>query len=607
MELTPEEIQLAPDTPGVYIFYDKQGEVIYVGKSKALRKRLLSHFQQTNRSVKSKAIQTLCHKIRLIQTNTEAEALLLEYNLIQKYKPKLNVQYKDQKSYPYLKITLNERYPRVQIIREEKQPGSIYLGPFPNVKQVRRSLKLALRLFPIADCNHEIRTGDYKKWAKTCIRRQIGTCLAPCQYEVPKNEYDKLVKQLIQFFSGEINNLISEMEREMWDLSEKLEFEKAAKIRDNIDALKNISQKQRIFLSKNISAAIIAETKKNNIYSISGFFVEQGRIIDSFELHFKKEKNNDMDPLAFLLERLSNPPGNIVVVGEDNEMTVKVEKKLLEQGIEVKKPSTAEELELYHFALNTAKLSLSKYFVSISEKNKQKEDKDIRIKDLEQLLNIDSIKVIHCFDVSTLYGEQNVASCVVFENGKSIKEKYRRFKSKLQGKQDDYYVMREAIRRYYEKHSLPDVIVIDGGLGQVRAAKEAINYLEMTSGFKRKKKNYVLIGLAKKEEIIVFPDGKELKENKNRPAVLLLREIRDEAHRFAVSYNRKLREIHVYDSLIDNIEGIGSKRKKALLKEYPDLFSILNEDPIIVSKKTKIPLKIINNLIDSLKEKREFE
>ena len=603
MELTPEELELVPEKTGVYLFHDEHGKIIYIGKSKNLRKRLQTHFQPTTRSAKSKAIQTLVKKIRIIETTTEAEALLLEYNLIQKHKPRLNVQYKDQKSYPYVKITISEKYPRVLIVREEKEEGSLYLGPFPNVKKLRQSLKFILRLFPIADCNKEIHLGDYKKWAKTCIRRQIKTCYAPCQYDVPVGEYNKAVTQVIQFFSGKIDVLIRDLEKEMWDLSEKLEFEKAAKKRDIINALRSVAQKQRVFVSSNISAAIIAEAVRENVSAIVGFIVENGRVIDSFELHFSKDKDNKerFNPLAFLVEKLADPPGNLVLIGKGFSLRTELEKELLDRGVNVREPLESAEKELLEFCLQSAKLSLSKFFSALKHKEKRKsKEEDPRLLDLRKLLGNDKINVIHCFDVSTLFGQDNVASCVVFENGEPRKEKYRRFKSRLQGKQDDYYVMREVVKRYYEKNPLPDLLVIDGGLGQVRAARDALNFLEATRKSKRRKR-YVLIGLAKKEETIVFPDGTEIKEDKNRPAILLLREVRDEAHRFAVSYNRLLRGRDMLHSIIDDIQGMGPKRKKKLLECFPDVSSLKNADPVIVSKKTGIPLKIVEELISKIR------
>ncbi len=585
MILRPSEINLAPNSPGVYIIFDKSNKIIYIGKSKALRNRLQTHFHPSTPATKSRIIQQLAHQIQLIETETEAEALLLEFNLIQEHRPSLNSRQKDSKSFPYLKITTEEKYPRVLIVREEKSSNAIYLGPYANVKSLRKSLRFALRHFPVADCEADIDSEKGKKYARICMRKKLGTCFAPCSKNIAKEIYQLNIERLIQFFSGEFEPLISGLEHEMWNLAERQEYEGAAKIRDTIRALRKTMQRQNVFLSSPISATIIAETTHSPQIIII-IELRNGRVVNSIELPISKTKNRK-SWIPFILERLSNPPGNMVITEPHSPLWKYLENELIERGIMLRPPSSNTEQELYNYALQHAMLS-RKRLAQIKSGRKTARQQQ---KDLAAIFG-KNIQVIHCFDVSTLQGRQNVAASVVFYEGNPRKTEYRRYKSVLHSHQDDYKVIEEAVYRRYVKEDTPDLLLIDGGLGQVNAALRGLEKAGKNTS------SLIIAGLAKKEETLIFPNGRTKKLDLERPAMLLLRKIRDEAHRFAVTYHRKLRQKQNLKSILDEIEGIGPKRKKAILETFPSIEFMQKENvsPELLSRKARIPLELARRI-----------
>ena len=591
MILKPNEINLAPNGPGVYLIFDKQEKIVYIGKSKALRNRLYTHFHPSTPVTKSRIIQQLAQKIQLIETETEAEALLLEFNLIQEHRPPLNSRQKDNKSFPYLKITTDERYPRVIIVREERSSNAIYLGPYANVKSLRRSLRFALKYFPVADCEVEIDSERGKKYARTCMRRKLGTCFAPCEKNVRKDVYNQNIERLIQFFSGEFEPLILGLENDMWNFAEKKEYENAAKLRDTIQALKKTMQRQNVFLPSPISATIIAETTASPQIIVI-MELKDGRVVNSIELPISKRQNRK-SWVPFILERLDNPSGNIVITDPDSPLWRYLEKDLTERGIMLKSPENGTEQELYNYALRHAMRSRKR----LAQIRLGREVIEQQQEDLKEIFG-KNIRRIHCFDVSTLQGRQNVAASVVFDNGIPLKKEYRRYKSIFQYQQDDYKIIEEAVYRRYSKENIPDLLLIDGGLGQVNAAIQGLRKAGKDSS------SLIVVGLAKKEEKLIFADGTARKLDLNRPGMLLLRRIRDEAHRFAITYHRKLRQKHNLKSILDEIRGIGPKRKRKILEIFPSIEYMKEKSvsPELLAEKVGIPLQLATKILKHIKE-----
>ncbi len=595
MILRANEINLAPNGPGVYLIFDKRGDIIYVGKSKSLRNRLQTHFHRSTPATKSRIIQQLAHQIQLIETETEAEALLLEFNLIQKHRPPLNSRQKDNKSFPYLKITTEERYPRVIVAREERSNNAIYLGPYANVKSLRKSLRFALKFFPVADCEVEISSEKGKRYARTCMRRKLGTCFAPCVKSVGREEYRLNIKRLIQFFSGELEPLILGLEKDMWELAERKEYEEAAKLRDTIQALRRTMQRQNVFLSSPISATIIAETTVSPQLIII-MELRDGKVVNSIELPISK-KQNRKSWIPFILERLDNPPGNVVITEPNSPLWRYLKRDLTERGILLRAPKNTTEEELYNYALRNVMLSRKRLAQVRSGRETIKQQQ----RDLREIFG-KNIRIIHCFDVSTLQGRHNVAASIVFDNGTPLKKKYRRYRSIIQHRQDDYKIIEEAVYRRYSKEDLPDLLLIDGGLGQVNAALQGL----VRAG--RSSSSLIVVGLAKKEEKLIFPDGTAKKLDMDRPGILLLRKIRDEAHRFAVTYHRRLRQKHNLKSILDEIKGIGPKRKRTILETFSSVEFIKREgvSPELLAEKAKIPLKLAIKIIDYIREEENL-
>ncbi|MBO8159012.1 excinuclease ABC subunit UvrC [Thermosyntropha sp.] len=561
--LLKSRLKEVPLKPGVYIYKDETGRVIYVGKAKRLRDRMRSYFQSPdNLHPKVKAMMRKVADFDFIVTGSEVEALILENNLIKEYKPKYNINLRDDKTYPYLKLTLGEEFPRLYITREEKDRISRYFGPYPDVGSLRETLRVLRQIFPLRSCR------GFKGVKRPCLNRDIGKCLAPCTGEVSAEEYGKVVQEFIRFMEGEDEEIIKRKEEEMKEAALNLEFEKAAAIRDTIANIRKIQDKQQVSLrmEHNFDLIVLQAGGKESLVLL--FRIRKGKVVgkDSFWLLrplYEDEAGEMQFFISSYYEKGQDIPPEIIV------NILPSEPELLEAGlkektghkVKIKVPVRGDKKNLLDMALENARLL---YRERYDEENK-KEKALIR---LSRVLNMETVPLrIEGYDISHLAGTDTVASMVVFTEGGPDKKSYRRFKME-EDQNDDFASLVQTLRRRFEASRNgnpaflpePDLILIDGGLGQVNAVKEVLEEMDV---------DIPLCSLAKKREEIYLPGmSTPIVLPRGDEALRLLQRIRDEAHRFAITYNRNRRVKKMKTSVLDDIEGVGEKRKQVLLKNF---------------------------------------
>ena len=549
-------LSTTPHSPGCYLMKDKNGCVIYVGKSKNLKNRLSSYFKQ-NHSGKTKMLVRDIDTFEYILTNSEVESLLLELNLIKKYTPKYNILYKDDKTYPYIELT-NDKIPRLIIVRNPnmKRGGNRKLfGPYPNVSAAKKVVEILNRLYPLRKCKN---IGK-----RECLFYHIGECLGYCVNNVDNVEIDKMKEEIISFFNGNNDIVISKLEKKMYDCSDKLQFEKALEYKEILDYIKITLEKQKVELDDNYDRDVIGYYEKDNYLAINILFIRGGKLLD---------KKSNIFPM---IDNLSEEVNNYVSNFYDKHST-KVKEVLVPDivcvdvmketfGLNFFKPIKAKKKKILELAMDNAKNYYNEQITML----KSDEDKlNNALLELSNLLGIDSANQIEIFDNSNIFGSFNVSGMVVFTNGKKNTNMYRKFKI-TNDKNDDYGTMREVIyRRYFRvlKDNLerPDLIIVDGGVGQVNVAREVINELGM---------NIHVAGLKKDEKhsTNVLVGGYPLREieiKKDSYLFLLLTRMQDEVHRYTISYHKDIRSKGAISSILDNIDGIGEVRKKNILKKY---------------------------------------
>ncbi|NHK31990.1 MAG: excinuclease ABC subunit UvrC [Asgard group archaeon] len=567
-----------PDKPGVYLFRDIENKVIYVGKAKSLLKRIKSYFgKKVDR--KTVRIQQYTYNLEYITTNTEMEALILENELIKIHKPILNARLKDDKTYPYLKLTISEDYPRVEIVRKrEENSQDLYFGPFADTKSLRLALKKALTIFPIARCKKTIIEG---KKDRSCLFYQMHRCVAPCAGKISKDEYRKLTNQFIKLFEGKQHDLIVELKEDMNKTANNLEFERAALIRDKVNILEKIIEKQFV-VSMDLSAEydIIGLEKSENNSLLQLLIMRQGKVVE--QKHFIIDLPIHLDDseilAAFIKQYYSKTdfiPNKILtkIPVKDEEIInnwLKIRKKEDEVGkLILICAKTQEEESLIELAYKNAKSNL----ITQIRIEQIKEERIVKsLEELREVLGLHKIpERIEGYDISTLGGSNTVGSCVVFENGNPKKSDYRKFNIKSIQSQDDYTSLQEVLRRRFtgslaDSMDKPDLILIDGGIGQVNSVYKELSKFNI---------EIPIIGLAKEFEEIHFPDErKPLLLEERSQGLKLLQKIRDEAHRFAVSFHRQKRSKKMISSSLEKIPGIGKKRMDILQKNFDSIKAI---------------------------------
>jgi excinuclease ABC subunit C len=562
-EQLKERLKNVPLKPGVYMYKDQAGQVIYVGKAKALRQRMRSYFQSADRlHPKVRAMMGRVDDFDFIVTNSEVEALILENNLIKAYQPRYNIDLRDDKTYPYLKISMAEPYPRVYITREKKDKVSRYFGPYTDVASLKETLRLLTSLFPLRTCK------TLRPLNRPCLNRDLKKCLAPCTGQVSKEEYLQMVEQIIAFLEGDSREVLKAKEAEMKEAAHNLEFEKAARLRDQINAIRKISETQKAHLQSpwNLDLIGIIVGEKDSLASV--FKIRSGKIMakDTFWLN-RPTGQDEAELMAQFLRRYytdnEDIPKELIV------SSLPAEQELIEEWlhsvtghkVSIKVPQRGDKRSLLDMMMENAHLLFQERYEAESRQQAV-------LIHLSKMLELPVVpERIECYDISHLGGQETVASMVVFTQGVPDGSAYRRFKIK-QDQNDDFASMRETLRRRFRQAQQqnpaflpePDLIVIDGGLGQVNAVQAVLDELGV---------EIPLVSLAEKNEEIYQPHRSEpLVLPRRDEGLRLLQRLRDEAHRFAVEYNRQRRTRRMTSSALDHIEGVGPQRRRALLKKF---------------------------------------
>lgn len=583
-----EELKKLPDKPGVYIMKDKNEEIIYVGKAISLRKRVRQYFQSSkNNPPKVKAMVKHISEFEYIIVDNEVEALILEANLIKKHKPKYNILLRDDKQYPYIKVTINEKYPRVLKTRQVKKDGAKYFGPYPSASAVNDAIEIIRSLYPIRTCNRNLEKDIGK--SRPCLNYYIGRCLGPCQGNVDEEKYLEMIDEILLFLNGKEDRLIEIIEEKMKEASKKLDFESAAKYRDQINSLNLLHERQKIVSTTHlVDQDVIAMARGIEEVCIQIFFIRDGKILGREHFILEDTYNEERGEIlsSFIKQFYIGSayiPKEIILEEEIEDMEI-LSKWLREKRgnkVTITVPKRGEKLDLIEMVRKNAMDMLNKYgdrFLKKARENQKALEEIRNALGLERELNR-----IEAFDVSNIRGVEPVGSMVVFERGEPKKSDYRRFRIRSRNTPDDYGSLEEVLTRRFirgleEKKimkenkietkgfsTFPDLIMMDGGKGQVNVALRVLKSLNL---------NIPVCGLVKddfhKTRGIIY-DNKEINLEEDSLGFRLIYRIQEEAHRFAISYHRSLRSKEMFKSELDDIKGIGEKRKRALLKHFESI------------------------------------
>jgi len=586
-----EELKKLPAKPGVYIMRDEYDHIIYIGKAISLKNRVRQYFQSSrNMSFKIVQMVTQIARFEYIITDSELEALVLECNLIKEHHPKYNTMLKDDKTYPYIKVTVNEPFPRIMLVRKVKKDKSKYFGPYASAMAVRDTIALLHKIYKIRSCHRNLPKDIGKE--RPCLNYHIKQCNAPCQGYVSQEEYKKTIQEAISFLNGSYEPVLKMLAAKMNEASEGLDFEKAMEYRDLIESIKKIAQKQKITSSQLEDKDIIAFARADDEAVVQVFFIRNGKLIgrDHFYLTGVKNDTGQEIMTAFVKQFYAGTPfvPRELLLQEDIDDKEVIEEWLTKrrgQKVALSVPVKGQKERLVELAAKNASLVLNQD----SEKIKREEARTIgAVKALGELLLIPSLMRIEAFDISNINGFENVGSMIVYENGKPKRNAYRKFKLKWVKGQDDYKSMEEVLARRLthgvtEQQELaekdidvkmgsfsvfPDLIMMDGGLGQVNVALKVLEQLKI---------DIPVCGMVKDDHHRtrgLYYNNQEIPIDRNTETFKLITRIQDEAHRFAIEYHRSLRKKGQVRSILDDIEGIGPSRRKALMKHFISLEQI---------------------------------
>jgi excinuclease ABC subunit C len=604
MKHIEEQLKLLPDSPGVYLMKDEFDDIIYVGKAKSLRNRVRSYFRKGNHTYKTKVLVSHIRDFDYIVTDTEVEAYILEANLINKYQPVYNIRLKDDKTYPYIKVTLNEDFPRILKTRIVKNDGAKYYGPFTNVENLHRIIDILKDVYKLRTCRKDLKAGKPEK--RPCLNYHIGKCLGPCIGAISQEDYRARVEEACQYLSGHQGDLIKKLEEEMYQAAEEMNFERAAHLRDSIKALKSLTEQQKVMYDKSINQDIIALVIGEDGQScVQLLIIRNGSLIgqDHYIMEGAEEEGEREILESFLpqyYERALDIPDEILLSTEVDQLDLLEDLLRRKKGrkVTVSIPLIGEKRRLVEMAYNNGLENLKKE--AVREKYRRSRTVDAVVK-LGEILELEKPPVyIEGFDISNIQGTDPVASMVVFKEGRPAKESYRRYKIKTVEGPNDYAMMQEVVERRYrrllqEERPFPDLILIDGGKGQLNAAYEVLEELEIS--------HIPIIGLAERnEEVFLAGRGEPIIIPKNSPALHLLQRVRDEAHRFALNYHRKLRSRRLTHTMLDEIPGVGPVRRQALLQHFGSLAEIRKANISQLKEVEGISAKIAKNIYDYLRE-----
>ena len=567
-----EQLKNLPSSPGVYIMKDKYKNVIYVGKAISLKNRVRQYFVSKNHTLKVKSMVKNIIEFEYIMTDSEIEALILECNLIKEYRPKYNVLLRDDKTYPYIKITLNEDYPRILKVRKIKKDKSKYFGPYTNITALNETLELIKNMYPIRTCSIDINRAIQKK-QRPCLNYHIKKCIGPCTGNVSKKEYMEMIDETIMILSGKIENLKKELQMNMELCSKNFEFEKAARFRDKIISVENIIQTQKIVSTNDINQDVIAMAKVDDEACVQIFFIRNGKIVGREHYILKGVVDNEREEImaSFIKQFYSSGvfiPQELIIENEIEDMEIINQwlSGIKNKKVDIKIPKRGEKKDLVNMVRKNALESLEKF----TNLEKIKFEKTTGVLDqIKELLNLDKKpRRIEAYDISNIQGVDSVGSMVVLTDGKKDKKEYRRYKIQSVIGPNDYASMQEIVSRRLENGNYPDLILLDGALGQVNAVKKVLENknIDIPLWGMYKDDKHRTKGLISTDRVI------ELDKSSNIYKFISL--IQEEVHRFAITYHRSLKIKNMTKSILDDIPNIGSKRKMNLLSHYKTVDNI---------------------------------
>ena len=582
-----EELKKLPSKPGVYLMHDEKDNIIYVGKAISLKNRVRQYFQSSrNKGAKIEQMVTHIRRFEYIVTDSELEALVLECNLIKEHRPKYNTMLMDDKGYPFIKVTVNEAYPRVMLARTMQKDKAKYFGPYTSAGAVKDTIELVRKIYNIRNCNRNLPRDIGKE--RPCLNYHIKQCKAPCQGYISEQEYRKSIDQVMRFLNGHYDEVLKDLEVKMQEASENMEFERAIEYRELLGSVKRIAEKQKITDSRGEDRDILAVAKDAEDAVVQVFFIRGGRLIgrDHFFLRNASDSTKGELLASFIKQFYAGSPfipGELMTHEELEEQELLEEwlTKKREHRVHIRVPKKGEKEKLVELARKNAALVLN----TDKERLKREEGRTIgAVKEIERLLGLDNLERMEAYDISNTSGFASVGSMVVYEKGKPKRNDYRKFKIKSVSGPDDYASMEEVLTRRFNHGieeledgkelgsftAFPDLILMDGGKGQVNIALSVLNKLNLqipVCGMV-KDDNHRTRGLYYNNEEIPIDRGSE--------GFKLITRIQDEAHRFAIEFHRKLRSQGQVHSVLDDIPGVGPARRKALMKHFVNIDAIRN-------------------------------
>lgn len=615
-----EELKKLPDKPGVYIMHDIKDAIIYVGKAVVLKNRVRSYFREsTNHSLKIAKMVSQIDRFEYIVTDSELEALVLENNLIKEHRPKYNTMLKDDKTYPYIKVTVQEAYPRILFSREMKKDKSKYFGPYTSAAAVKDTIELINKLYKLRTCNRNLPKDCGKE--RPCLNYHIHQCDAPCQEYISVEEYGKKVQEALEFLNGNYSKILSELQQKMEEASDKMEFEEAITYRDLYQSVKQVAQKQKITDSEGEDRDIVAMAREDRDCVIQVFFVRDGKLIGREHFYMTETSDNSDKEImtSFIKQFYSGTPfipRELLLQNEIDEEEVISHWLKEKRGskVQIRVPKKGAKEKLVELAAKNAAMVLNQD----KERIKREEGRTIgAVKEIAKLLNLENIERMEAFDISNISGFENVGSMVVYEKGKPKKSDYRKFKIKSVMGADDYGCMKEVLTRRFihgleEKKELsskkieeqfgsftkfPDLLLMDGGKGQVNIALQVLKELKIS---------IPVCGMVKDDNHRtrgLYFCNEEIAIDRNSEGFKLITRIQDEAHRFAIEYHRSLRSKEQVHSILDDIPGIGPTRRKALMKAFRNIGDIKEASVEELALIPGIPLNIAKEIYSFFNER----
>ncbi len=605
MPLCAEEIKKVPQAPGVYVFKDERGEVLYVGKAKDLRQRLLSYLRVENQSPKTQVLVARVEKFEFFLARSEKEALLLEANLIKKHRPRYNVVLRDDKAYPLLRLSWAETFPGIRVVRRRRRDKAVYFGPFPSAGAVRETLRCLSQLFPLRRCS----TAEFRRRRRPCLYHQIGRCPAPCVGKISPQDYQRLVEGAVKFLRGKGHSLINELRQEMESCAERLEFERAAVLRDRILALQKTLETQVVSLTEDIDIDVFALARERDKVSGTVLFIRSGALIGKKNFHLSQGLEDLAELFSLLLRQFYDQgryiPEEILlpVIPKDDKILEEWLTELAERRVCLRTPQRGPRKGLLEIAQRNA-------LEALAARLKGERPYEELAQELKMKLRLPHLpRWVEGVDMSNLQGRAPVGAVVCFFDGLPEKTRYRRYHVRMVTGPDDYAMMYEVLKRHLlgrmKEGRLPDMLLIDGGKGQLQVACTVVQELGLES-------QVGLCALAKERkgegEKIYIPRRKNpLRLSRHSEMLRFLQRVRDEAHRFAVGFHRKVRSKQALATVLDQIPGVGPKRRTTLLSHFGDIKALLQvpveEIASLPGFNRKIATRVKEYLQESLRAK----